>query len=67
MGKQASNRLSQLFPTCGKRTPDGTWRTGWGVFESNIGNGGKHTKKKGVKIKAQKQSYEVSVYKDRLV
>jgi hypothetical protein len=26
-----------------------------------------NTKKKGVKIKTQKQSYEVSVYKERLV
>jgi hypothetical protein len=28
-----------------------------GVRENNIGNGGKHTKKKGFKIKTQKQSY----------
>jgi hypothetical protein len=35
----------------------------WGVPESNIGNGGKNQKKKGVKIKTQKQSYEVLVYK----
>jgi hypothetical protein len=35
-------------------------------LESNIGNGGKH-QKKGVKIKTQKQSYEVSVYKERLM
>jgi hypothetical protein len=38
-----------------------------GVRENNIGNGGKHTKKKGVKIKIQKQSYEVLVYKERLM
>jgi hypothetical protein len=38
-----------------------------GVRENNIGNGGKHTKKKGVKIKIQKQNYEVWIYKDRLV
>jgi hypothetical protein len=31
-----------------------------GVSENNIGNGGKH-QKIGVKIKTQKQSYEVSV------
>jgi hypothetical protein len=37
-----------------------------GVSENNIGTGGKH-KKKGVKIKTQKQSYEVSVYKERLM
>jgi hypothetical protein len=36
-----------------------------GVSENNIGNGGKH-KKNGVKIKT-KQSYEVSVYKERLM
>jgi hypothetical protein len=38
-----------------------------GVHENNIGNGGKKTHKKGVKIKTQKQSYEVLVYKERLV
>jgi hypothetical protein len=38
-----------------------------GLRENNIGNGGKHKKKKGVKIKTQKQSYEVLVYKERLV
>jgi hypothetical protein len=36
-----------------------------GVCKNNIGNGRKH-KKKGVKIKTQKQSYEVLVYKERL-
>jgi hypothetical protein len=36
-----------------------------GVHE-NISNGRKH-KKKRVKIKIQKQSYEVLVYKERLV
>jgi hypothetical protein len=36
-----------------------------GVLENNIGNGGKHTKK-GVKIKTQKQIFEVLVYKERL-
>jgi hypothetical protein len=36
-----------------------------GVRENNIGNGGKH--KKGVKIKTQDQSYEVFVYKERLM
>jgi hypothetical protein len=29
----------------------------FGVHENNIGNGGKHQKKKGVKIKTQEQSY----------
>jgi hypothetical protein len=38
------------------------------VCKNNIGNGGKHTqKKKGVKIKTQKQSYKVLVYKERLM
>jgi hypothetical protein len=37
------------------------------IRENNIGNGGKHQKKKGVKIKARKQSYEVLVYKERLM
>jgi hypothetical protein len=41
-----------------------------GVRENNIGNGGKHTHThthtKGIKIKTQKQSYEVLVYKERL-
>jgi hypothetical protein len=38
------------------------------VRENNIGNGGKHQKKeKGVKIKTQEQSYEVFVYKERLM
>jgi hypothetical protein len=36
-----------------------------GVRKNNIGNGGKH--KKIVKIKKQKQSYEVLVYKDKLM
>jgi hypothetical protein len=33
------------------------------VCKNNIGNGGKH-KKKGVKMKMQKQSYKVLVYKE---
>jgi hypothetical protein len=38
------------------------------VGENCIGNGGKRQKKKkGVKIKTQKQSYEVSIYKERHV
>jgi hypothetical protein len=36
------------------------------VRENNIGNGGKR-QKKGVKIKTQKQSYEVLVCKERLM
>jgi hypothetical protein len=36
------------------------------VRENNIGNSGKRKKKKGVKIKTKKQSYEVLVYKGRL-
>jgi hypothetical protein len=39
-----------------------------GVHENNICNGGKHQKKKrGVEIKAQKQSKEVLVYTERLM
>jgi hypothetical protein len=37
-----------------------------GVRENNIGNGGKH-QKKGVKIKTQKQSNKVLVYKEILM
>jgi hypothetical protein len=36
------------------------------VSENNIGNGEKHQKRR-VKIKTQKQSYEVLVYKERLM
>jgi hypothetical protein len=36
------------------------------VRENSIGNGGKH-QKKGVKIKTQKQSYDVLVYKERFM
>jgi hypothetical protein len=35
-----------------------------GVRENNVRDGRKHNKK-GVKIKTQKQSYEVLVYKER--
>lgn len=51
--------LEQWFPACGMCTLGSTQRTGWGyaeivlVMEKNI--------KKGVKIKTQNQSYEVSV------
>jgi hypothetical protein len=38
-----------------------------GLRENNIGNGGKYKKKGRVKIKTQKQSYEVLVYKERLM
>jgi hypothetical protein len=37
-----------------------------GVRKNNVCNGGKH-QKKGVKIKTQKQSYEVLVYKERFM
>jgi hypothetical protein len=37
------------------------------VRENNIRNGGKHKKKKGLKMKTQKQSYQVLVYKERLM
>jgi hypothetical protein len=36
------------------------------VLENNIGNGGKH-QIKGVQIKTHKQSYDVSVYKQKLM
>jgi hypothetical protein len=36
------------------------------VCENNIGNGRKR-QKKGVKIKTQKQSYEILVYRERLM
>jgi hypothetical protein len=39
-------------------------RVALGVRGNNIGNGGKQ--KKRFKIKTQKQSYEVLVYKERL-
>jgi hypothetical protein len=35
-----------------------------GVRENNIGNGGKHQKKR--ELKTQKESYEVLLYKERL-
>jgi hypothetical protein len=38
-----------------------------GVHENNIANGGKPLPKKGVKIKTQKQTYEVLVYKEGLM
>jgi hypothetical protein len=38
-----------------------------GIRENNIGNGGKCQKKKAVKLKTQKQSYEALVYKERLM
>jgi hypothetical protein len=37
-----------------------------GVLQNNIGNGRKH-QKNGVRIKTQKQRYEVLVYKERLM
>jgi hypothetical protein len=42
-------------------------RVSLGVRENNISNGGKHQKEKGVKTKTQKQSYEVLVYRERLM
>jgi hypothetical protein len=47
------------------RVPLGFAEYRLGVRENTIGNGRKH--KKGVKIKTQKQSYEVLVYKERLM
>jgi hypothetical protein len=37
-----------------------------GVRENNIGNGGKH-QRKGVKMKTQKERYEVLVHKEILM
>jgi hypothetical protein len=37
--------LDQKFPTCGTRSPGGTWWTALGVRENDIGNGGKHPEK----------------------
>jgi hypothetical protein len=34
------------YRVCSTRTPRSTGRTGLGVSENNIGNGGKHTQKK---------------------
>jgi hypothetical protein len=47
-------------------TPGGTGWTGWG-YEKIILVMVETTKKKGVKIKTQEQSYEVLVYKDKLM
>jgi hypothetical protein len=48
--------VAQSFPTCGTRTPEGYVKIILVMVEN--------TKRKGVKIKTQKQSYEVLVYKD---
>jgi hypothetical protein len=45
--------LEQWFPTCGKRTPGGARRTGWG-FAKIILVMARNTKKKGVKNKNTK-------------
>jgi hypothetical protein len=57
--------LDQWFPICGTRTPVGTLRTGWGYAKIILVMA--ENTKKGVKIKTQKQSYEVLVYKERLM
>jgi hypothetical protein len=51
--------LDQWFATFGTRTPGGTRRTGWGYAKIILIN-------QRVKIKTQKQNYEVLVYKYRL-
>jgi hypothetical protein len=59
--------LEQWISNCGTRTPGGTRRTSWGyakiilVIEENT------KKKKGIKVKTEKQSYEVFVYEERLM
>jgi hypothetical protein len=60
------NRLDQWLPTCGTRTPGLTQRTGGG-YAKIILLMAKNTKKRGVKIKTQKLSYEVLVYKETYV
>jgi hypothetical protein len=50
--------LYQYFPSCGTHTLGSTQRTGWG-YAKIILVMAENTKKKGVKIKTQKQSYEV--------
>jgi hypothetical protein len=57
--------LPQWFPTCGTRTPGGTRGTGWGYAKIILAMA--ENTKKGVKIKTQKQSYEVLVYTERLM
>jgi hypothetical protein len=42
-------------------------QTGWGYAKVILVMKGKDKKKKGVKIKTQKQSYEVLVYKEKLM
>jgi hypothetical protein len=58
--------LGQWFPTCGTSTLGDTRRTGW-WYSKIIPLMAENTKKKGVKIKTQKQSYKILVYKDRLM
>ena len=53
--------LRQWFST--PSTPEGDQLK---LSENNIGNGGEH-KRKGVKIKTQKQSYKVLIYKEKLM
>jgi hypothetical protein len=62
-----SNALYQWFPTCGVRIPGGTRWTGWGYAKIILVMAENTKEKKGVKIKTQKQSYEVLVYKERHV
>jgi hypothetical protein len=59
-----SYHIHQWFPTCGVRTPGGTWRTSLGYVKIILVMA-ENTQKKRIKIKTQKQSYEVLVYKER--
>jgi hypothetical protein len=57
--------LHQWFLTCDTRTPGGTRQTSSGYAEIILVMA--ENTKKGVKIKTQKQSQEVLVYKERLM
>jgi hypothetical protein len=59
--------LHQWFSSCGMRTLGGKRRTGWGYAKIILVMAENTKKKKGVKIKTQEQSYEILVYKERLV
>jgi hypothetical protein len=62
----ATDPIDQWFPTCGKRTPGGKRRTGL-MYAKTILVTAENTKKEGIKINTQEQSYVVLVYKERLM
>jgi hypothetical protein len=59
--------LIQWIPTCGTCTPSGTWWTGWGYAKIILIMAENAKKKKGLNIETQKRSYEILVYKERLM